>query len=400
MILVWFLLVCPGFSQTLSVKVKETSATAIPGMQSGDCTYYVSPTGSDSNSGTILAPWKHLQKAFETLAAGQVACLRTGTYEPAGAYNTPSYRHTFSRTGDPGNSVVIRNYPGETAIVRGEVVVRGSYLKLLGTPPSGHLIFQGPLGPDASGTRGKGASQVWLDGCHNIVLDHIEIRNNDHHAGLYVSDVTDVQVLGCYVHDNGRFAVDTDKMDQHPVNVDQGIYWGASRGTNRIANCVLEHNRAFDLQLFAASGKITGLTVIENTIVKAMNSGVLIGRGADGNVFAHNIVAMNSQQTNNGQIRLAQDATNNIIDTNIAWHKTNAREGLDTSTLTGMGNVVRNLITLDPFFVDLLGGDYHLRTGSPAIGSPLLINAESADIDGIRRPSRPTLGAYEYRPPP
>jgi len=279
------------------------------------------------------------------------------------------------------------------------VVVRGNYLKLLGTPPSGGLIFQGPLGPDASGTKGKGASQVWLDGCHNVVLDHIEIRNNDHHAGLYVSDVSDVRVLGCYVHDNGRFDVDTDAVGQHPVNVDQGIYWAASNGTNRIANCVLEHNRAFDLQLFAGSGRISGLTIIDNTIVKAMNSGVLIGKGADGNVFTHNVVAMNSQQTNDGQIRLAQDARNNVIDTNIVWPATSALEGLETSPPTALGNVVRNLIFEDPLFVNFPGGDYHLRPGSPAIGPSLRPEAESVDIEGKRRPSRPSLGAYESRSP-
>jgi len=328
-----------------------------------------------------------------------VACLRAGTYEPTGAYNTSSYRHTFSRTGEAGGPIVIRNYPGETAVIRGEVVVRGNYLKLLGTPPSGGLIFQGPLGPDASGTKGKGASQVWLDGCHNVVLDHIEIRNNDHHAGLYVSDVSDVRVLGCYVHDNGRFDVDTDAVGQHPVNVDQGIYWAASNGTNRIANCVLEHNRAFDLQLFAGSGRISGLTIIDNTIVKAMNSGVLIGKGADGNVFTHNVVAMNSQQTNDGQIRLAQDARNNVIDTNIVWPATSALEGLETSPPTALGNVVRNLIFEDPLFVNFPGGDYHLRPGSPAIGPSLRPEAESVDIEGKRRPSRPSLGAYESRSP-
>jgi hypothetical protein len=184
------------------------------------------------------------------------------------------------------------------------------------------------------------------------------------------------------------------------VNVDQGIYWAASSGTNKIANCLLEHNRAFDLQLFAGSGRITGLTIVENTIVKAMNSGVLIGKGADGNVFAHNIVAMNSQQTNNKQIRLADDARNNLIDTNIAWHTTTALEGLDTSTLTGLDNVVRNFMMLDPRFVDFLGSDYHLRPGSPAISASLASGAEGEDIDGVRRPSRPSLGAYEYKSPP
>jgi hypothetical protein len=392
-----FLLACVGFVQTTFVKVKVTSAPSEPPEA---CTYYLSPTGSDTNSGTIQAPWKHVQKAFDTLTAGQVVCLRTGTYEPAGAYNTPSYRHTISRSGEQGNPIVIRNYPGETAIVLGLVVVRGNYLKLLGTPQSGGLVFQGPLGPDASGVRGKGAGQVWLDRCHNVVLDHVEIRKNDYHAGLYASEVSDVQVLGCYVHDNGRFDVDTDTMGQHPINVDQGIYWAASSGTNRIANCLLEHNRSANLQLFAGSGKITGLTIVENTIVKAMNSGVIIGKGADGNVFANNIVSMNSQQTNNGQVRLAGDASNNIVDTNIAWHSTNTLRGLDTSTLTGSGNVVRNLMLVDPLFVDFPGGNYHLRPGSPAINVSLLAGAESVDIDGMRRPSRTSLGAYEYKSSP
>src|SRR6267378_3046313 len=354
-----FLLACVGFVQTTFVKVKVTSAPSEPPEA---CTYYLSPAGSDTNSGTIQAPWKHLQKAFDTLTAGQVVCLRTGTYEPAGAYNTPSYRHTISR--------------------------------------SGGLVFQGPLGPDASGVKGKGAGQVWLDRCHNVVLDHVEIRKNDYHAGLYASEVSDVQVLGCYVHDNGRFDVDTDTMGQHPINVDQGIYWAASGGTNRIANCLLEHNRSANLQLFAGSGKITGLTIVENTIVKAMNSGVIIGKGADGNTFANNIVFMNSQQTNNGQIRLADDASNNIIDTNISWGRTTTSERVDTSTLTGSGNVVRNLMVSDPRFVDFPGGNYHLRPGSPAINVSLSVGSDSADMDGMRRPSRTSLGAYEYKPSP
>jgi hypothetical protein len=382
------------------VRVKTIPAISVPVGQREACTYYISPAGSDKNSGTVQSPWQYLQKAFDTLAAGQVACLRAGTYEPAGTYNTPSYRHTYSRAGEPGGPIVIRNYPGETAIVLGEVVVKGSYLELLGSWPSGSLVFQGPLGPDASGVRGKGVPQVWLDKCHNIVLDHIEIRNNDYHGGLYASDVSDIQVLGCYIHDNGRFGLDTDVMGQHPLNVDQGIYWASSSGTNRIANCLLEHNRAYNLQLFAGSGRITGLTIVENTIVKAMNSGVIIGKGADGIVFANNIVSMNSQQTNNKQIRLADDARNNVIETNIAWHRTNSLEGLDASTLIGAGNIVRNLMLLDPQFVNFFGGDYRLRPGSAAISAAVSGYTESADIDGLMRPSRPSLGAYELRSPP
>src|SRR5437762_12937575 len=165
-----FLLAYVGFAQTFFLKVKASTAASVPAEQLQACTYYMSPTGSDTNSGTIQAPWKHLQKAFETLTAGQVACLRSGTYEPAGAYDTPSYRQTMLRSGEPGNPIVIQNYSGETAIVLGLVVVRGNYLKLCGTPPSGGLVFQGRLGPDASGGEGKGGGEVWLDKCRNVVV--------------------------------------------------------------------------------------------------------------------------------------------------------------------------------------------------------------------------------------
>ena len=47
--------------------------------QAQSCTYYVSPTGSDSNAGTFSAPWQTVQKVFNTAAAGQTVCFRGGT---------------------------------------------------------------------------------------------------------------------------------------------------------------------------------------------------------------------------------------------------------------------------------------------------------------------------------
>jgi hypothetical protein len=47
--------------------------------QAQSCTYYVSPTGSDSNAGTLSAPWQTVQKAFNTATGGQTVCFRGGT---------------------------------------------------------------------------------------------------------------------------------------------------------------------------------------------------------------------------------------------------------------------------------------------------------------------------------
>jgi Right handed beta helix region len=42
--------------------------------------YYVSPTGSDSAPGTSVAPWRTIQKAADTLRAGQTAIVAAGKY--------------------------------------------------------------------------------------------------------------------------------------------------------------------------------------------------------------------------------------------------------------------------------------------------------------------------------
>ncbi|MGO4372568.1 DUF1565 domain-containing protein, partial [Paenibacillus sp. MCAF20] len=43
--------------------------------------YYVAPTGSDSNPGTLNAPWKTIQKAANTLVAGEIVYVRGGVYK-------------------------------------------------------------------------------------------------------------------------------------------------------------------------------------------------------------------------------------------------------------------------------------------------------------------------------
>ncbi len=43
-------------------------------------TYYVSTSGSDSNPGTQSQPWKTIQKAANTVAAGDTVTVDAGTY--------------------------------------------------------------------------------------------------------------------------------------------------------------------------------------------------------------------------------------------------------------------------------------------------------------------------------
>ena len=75
--------------------------------------YYVAPTGDDSNEGTMAHPWQTIQKAANTLIAGDTVYIRAGTYHE---------RVTPQNSGSAGNMITYAAYPGETATIDGSGV--------------------------------------------------------------------------------------------------------------------------------------------------------------------------------------------------------------------------------------------------------------------------------------
>ncbi len=83
-----------------SYKASVQSANAI----------YVAPNGADSNSGTKDAPFGTIQKALDTVVAGQTVYIRGGTY-------ALSQRLVTKRGGTVNAGITITGYPGETPII-------------------------------------------------------------------------------------------------------------------------------------------------------------------------------------------------------------------------------------------------------------------------------------------
>src|SRR6185312_7926843 len=75
--------------------------------------YYVSPTGSDANAGTMDAPFATLQKGVTAAAAGDTVWIRGGTYK----VTTPASSGAginFSKSGTSDtNRIKYWAYPGE-----------------------------------------------------------------------------------------------------------------------------------------------------------------------------------------------------------------------------------------------------------------------------------------------
>jgi len=85
-----------------------------------DGIYYLSPTGSDSNTGSITSPWFTLNKAWTVLEAGDIVYMRGGTY----TYTSQQYLSGVN--GTSVDTIKIYNYPEELPIItRGGTWTKG-----------------------------------------------------------------------------------------------------------------------------------------------------------------------------------------------------------------------------------------------------------------------------------
>jgi hypothetical protein len=76
-------------------------------MASPENFFYVSPSGSDSNPGTYSRPWRTIQKAANTLVAGQTVKILPGTYNAKFApVNSGSANGYITYTADPGTVIL------------------------------------------------------------------------------------------------------------------------------------------------------------------------------------------------------------------------------------------------------------------------------------------------------
>jgi chitodextrinase len=328
---------------------------------------FVSPSGSDSNSGTESAPWRTIAKALSAARPGDTVVLRAGTY---GARGTTT---TANESGTAAAPISFRAYPGETPVILGHFKVEGDYLRFTG------FLFAGPTGQvkDVSTDNPKGEQvEVTVNGDH-VEISHSEVRDSDWHAGIFLSGAEDVRIVANYIHDNGDDGSCCYKFQE---NASHGIYF--SSGSGLIANNVIEQNLARGVQLYTGPHDVM---VSENTIVHNGRAGVQVANDTADSTVANNIVAYNGDT---GIRSASLVGAGNLVVGNLLWG--NANPGLNQGGLT-----VRHNITADPRFAG--STDYHLQSGSPAIDGALASYAVGQDFDGLLRPQGPApdIGAFE-----
>jgi uncharacterized protein DUF1565 len=159
-----------AISQADSTKSATATVTIQLPSRSGT-TYYVSTSGNDNNAGTLSAPWRTIQKAANTVKAGDTVQVRAGTYNEIVTMKTS------------GNStsgyVTFQNYPGEAPIVDGTGLVAGGQTGLFSLEGTfSYIVIQGfEIRNFSSSSKGKVPVGIDFEGAGS----NLEILNNHIH---------------------------------------------------------------------------------------------------------------------------------------------------------------------------------------------------------------------------
>lgn len=279
-------------------------------------TYYVSPSGDDSNPGTLKRPLGTFEHALETLRAGDTLYARGG-----------SYREAIKVRASPGRRrarVVVKNYRGEQPVVRGELWI--------GEPS--YWTIDGINVTWAAGNPNEPMMRLY--GGTHWRLQNSKIWGAHSTSGLHVDDGP---------RDNlGKWTVTRNCIhDTYPTN-----------GTNQDHNVYVDDMRRSD--------NPRGL-IARNVVFNAVNGrGIKLGpgRGSRGPVNVR--IRYNTVYNSSQNISVSRNSSDIKISRNVLVKATEAN--LRGFRLKGLGNVARNNLAAeaprfllnDPGFVGVANG--------------------------------------------
>jgi len=330
---------------------------------------YVAPGGSDSNNGSISAPWATIQHAADMAAPGFVIHVAPGNYAAVNSQvsGTASARIRFISDVKWGAKLQ-GNGPASVW------TNRGNYVDIMGFDVTGNT--QVGIENDASFVRTIG------NHVHNIPA----ACNSNGGAGIQDNEffTSDNDIIGNVVHDIGDPA--------HSCPTTQGIYHSEIRG--HILNNISYRNSAWGIHLWHAASNVV---IANNLVFGNGEGGIIVGDGdAPGGIVDDYTIVTNNIILNNPTAIGEEGATgsHNQYVNNLVWQ--NPKGILLRNGLHDVGT-----INADPLLVNYQpdgSGDYHLQSTSPAISSGTTQGMPTIDFDGAPRQgdARPHVGPYLF----
>jgi hypothetical protein len=184
-------------------------------------TFYVSKSGSNTNSGSFTAPWLTIQHAANSVTAGATV------YVEAGVYNESV---TFPASGTASNYITFANYPGQTATIDGTGlsvtgtqglinVINQSYLTISGFEIRNYTTAKAALTPAGIWVTGSGTGLNLLNNMvHNITTTS---EKNGNAFGIAVYGTSSTPISNLTISGNQVYSLKTGQSET--VNVDGNV---------------------------------------------------------------------------------------------------------------------------------------------------------------------------------
>src|SRR6266581_129694 len=216
----------------------QVTITAVAGIA-----FYVSTTGSDSNPGTLSSPWRTIQRAANSVQAGDIVYVRGGVFNE-------SVNISVSGSAIAG-PITFQSYPGETAIVDGTGLV-----------------------PPTSSTQGL----INITNQSYISIQGFEIRNYQTSsasaipAGIWVSGSgSNIQILNNVVHN----IVTTSEASGNAFGI--AVYGTAAPAS--LDSVTISGNQVYNLKTGQSEsvnvdGNVTNFVITNNVIHDNDNIGI------------------------------------------------------------------------------------------------------------------------------
>lgn len=214
----------------------------------GAKTYYIATTGSDTNSGTITAPFKTVAKAHSLVVAGDIILVRGGTYV------TPAIKLT--KSGTSVNRISLWAYPGEKPVLVGSsITVNATWVITLSNNASWWHIKGFEIKNNAWG------GGIFMRNCSNNIIEN----NNIHHNG----NLSDWAATGISVYGTSSNNLILNNDSHHNMDKDCGDADGIDMGVTGSGN-VIRGNRVWQnsddgIDLFNTNDNtVGGRVLVEN----------------------------------------------------------------------------------------------------------------------------------------
>jgi parallel beta-helix repeat protein len=347
-------------------------------------TYYVAPNGNDSNSGSINAPFKTIQKAANIVNPGDIVIVKDGTYT---ATDNNDYIVKLDRGGTSDDWITFRAENKWGAKLNGQNNTTG-----YGWSFESDARYIRVEGFEIYGTHSKGFLSNAAG--NNIYL----YRNKIYDIGKWCTG-TDYGQNGIYIGSGTSYHTAESNIiynvgrlpncggNDYWQNHDHGIYIKNSSNHTIINNIFYNNTAGWAIHMYG--GTQSKIKIINNTFALPnpdRDGHILITSDTIDVIIQNNIFYSPRNYAVNGvSMGTSISMKNNLVYGASISDNCDGTHGICSNNITGQ----------DPKFVDSGKRNFHLQSGSPAIDKGLVFSGRIKDADGNSIVGAPDIGAYE-----